>query len=78
MAANRISVSSMRVPAGARACSRIWPESTAGKKSWPTSHPSPIDAEEEAPESQQHAPAMAQGPIQQADIAEPERFEDAG
>ena len=29
------SVSSMRVPAGARTCSRNWPASTLGKKSWP-------------------------------------------
>ena len=29
------SVSSIRVPAGARTCSRNWPASTAGKKSWP-------------------------------------------
>ena len=29
------SVCSMRVPEGARACRRIWPESTVGKKSRP-------------------------------------------
>ena len=29
-------VSSMRVPVGARRCSRNWPLSTAGKKSWPS------------------------------------------
>ena len=29
------SVCSMRVPAGARTCSRIWPASTLGKKSSP-------------------------------------------
>ena len=37
MLAKIISVLSIRVPAGARACSRICPESTAGKKSLPTS-----------------------------------------
>ena len=31
--------------------------------------------QEEGPEDQQHAPAMPQGPIQQADVAEPQGLE---
>ena len=34
--ARRTSVCSIRVPGGVRACSRNWPASTSGKKSWPT------------------------------------------
>ena len=75
IAANLTSVSSRRVPAGARACSRIWPESTLGKKSSPTSHTRPSEAIEIAMKAVRTRRAMPQGPIQQADVAEAEAFE---
>ena len=64
MAANRASVSSMRVPAGARAWRRIWPESTFGKKSWPTRLNSAHRKHRESKESRQHRRAVAQREIQ--------------
>ena len=48
IAAKRASVSSRRVPAGARTCRRIWPASTFGKKSSPTRKMRPSEASENA------------------------------
>ena len=46
-----------------RACSRIWPESTLGKKSSPTSQTKPSEAMEIRHERRQDAAAMPQRPI---------------
>ena len=48
MRANSLAASSTRVPTGARACIRIWPESTAGKKFWPRNGTSENDASTKA------------------------------
>ncbi len=74
-AAKRISVSSMREPAGPRACRRIWPESTSGKKSSPTNATNPRDRTQKTEKDAEERAAMIQRPIEQAHIAKAELFE---
>ena len=52
-------VSSMRVPVGARMCRRIWPASTLGKKSRPSTGYSRQDSRQKPRKSAMNAPALA-------------------
>ena len=70
------SVSSMRVPAGARTCMRIWPASTCGKKSSPSMGVSARQTRDQDEEAGGHELAMRQrggehGAVSVAQLFEP-------
>ncbi len=69
------SVSSMRVPDGARTCSRNWPASTAGKKSWPSHGAKRQRADGEAEHQRERENGDGQRPAEQALVGRAQALE---